>query len=225
MNEEKYLSIITNFGCHYECPYCVVKTNGICVPSTTIEGLDTLKDAVEHEKATIISVSGGGDPLYKYHKHRAYYKKLFKICDEMNLPLEMHTSYFNIWKFPYDKCHRVVYHLRDMNDISKIKRHGNEKVRVVFVVTEDFTDDKIATIVNQVHYNRNIDELTFRQMIDKNYRVTNYCQETLRRGHKVLWYYVEQDDYNPYYVNGTIYYQFSDIGSGGEVYNEEEIQS
>lgn len=220
MNEEKYLSIITNFGCHYECPYCVVKTNGIYVPSTTIEGLDTLKDAVEYEKATIISVSGGGDPLYKYHKHKAYYKKLFKLCDEMNLPLEMHTSYFNIWRFPYGKCYRVVYHLRDMNDISKIKRRGNEKVRVVFVVTEDFTDDKIATIVNRVHYNRDIDELTFRQMIDKNYRVTNYCQDTLRRGHKVLWYYVEQDDYNPYYVNGTIYYQFSDIGSGGEIYDE-----
>lgn len=221
MNKEKYLSIITNFGCHYKCPYCVVKTNGIRVPSTTIEGLNTLKDAVEHEKATIISVSGGGDPLYKYHKHRAYYKKLFKLCDEMGLPLEMHTSYFNTWIFPYDKCYRVVYHLRDMNDISKIKRHGNEKVRVVFVVTEDFTDDKIANIVHLVHENRHIDELTFRQMVDKNYNATNYCQDTLRRGHKVLWHYVEQNDYNPYYVNGTIYYQFSDIGSGGEVYDEE----
>lgn len=220
MNYDKYLSIITNFGCHYKCPYCVVKTNGICVPTTTLEGLDTLKEAVAHEHANIISVSGGGDPLYKYHKHKAYYKKLFKLCKEMDIPLEMHTSYFNIWKFPYDKCYRVVYHLRDVNDISKIKRHGNEKVRIVFVVTEDFTGEKIYSIQNAYINNNQIDELTFRQMIDKNYRVTDYCQDILRGGHKKSWYYVEQDDYNPYYVNGTIYYQFSDIGSGGEEWTE-----
>lgn len=221
MNYDKYLSIITNFGCHYKCPYCVVKTNGICVPSTTIEGLDTLKAAVEHEKANIISVSGGGDPLHQYNKHRAYYKKLFELCDEMNVPLEMHTSYLNVRRFPYEKCYRVVYHLRDMNDILKIKRHGNEKVRIAFVVTEDFTGEKIYTITNKFNSTNQVDELTFRQMIDKNYRVTTYCQDILRQGHKKAWYYVEQNDYNPYYVNGTIYYQFSDIGSGGEVFDEQ----
>lgn len=24
---DKYISIITNFGCHYTCPYCIVKNN------------------------------------------------------------------------------------------------------------------------------------------------------------------------------------------------------
>lgn len=24
---DKYLSVITNFGCHYSCPYCIVKNN------------------------------------------------------------------------------------------------------------------------------------------------------------------------------------------------------
>ena len=26
---DKYLSIITNFGCHYKCPYCIVKENNL----------------------------------------------------------------------------------------------------------------------------------------------------------------------------------------------------
>ena len=26
--ELKCLSIITNFGCHYKCPYCIVKKTG-----------------------------------------------------------------------------------------------------------------------------------------------------------------------------------------------------
>jgi hypothetical protein len=26
---DKYLSVITNFGCHGKCPYCIVRENGI----------------------------------------------------------------------------------------------------------------------------------------------------------------------------------------------------
>lgn len=31
----KYMSIITNFGCHYKCPYCIVKENNLHIPKTT----------------------------------------------------------------------------------------------------------------------------------------------------------------------------------------------
>ena len=215
--ETKYLSIITNFGCHYKCPYCVVKTNGINVPKTTIKGLELLPDAVAFTRANIISVSGGGDPLYEYPRNKAYYKKLFKLCKEMDIPLEMHTSYTNMKKFPYDKCRRVVYHLRSVEQLREVKRRGNEIVRVVFVVTEKFNRDLIFEIAASVSFNKNIDELTFRQMIDKDYRPMNYCEDTLEERHGDLWYYVKQGDYNPYYVNGDIYYRFSDIGTVAEV--------
>lgn len=39
---DKYMSIITNFGCHYTCPYCIVKNNNLDIPRTTINGLDSL---------------------------------------------------------------------------------------------------------------------------------------------------------------------------------------
>ncbi len=39
---DKYISIITNFGCHYTCPYCIVKNNNLDIPKTTIDGLDSL---------------------------------------------------------------------------------------------------------------------------------------------------------------------------------------
>lgn len=43
---DKYLSVITNFGCHYQCPECVVKNNGLKMPDGTIvEGkLDSWHD-------------------------------------------------------------------------------------------------------------------------------------------------------------------------------------
>lgn len=215
---DKYLSIITNFGCHFTCPYCVVKNNMIDVPVTTLDSLKLLKDAVEFEKATIISVSGGGDPLHECVLHRNYYRELFRLCEEMNLPLEMHTSYINA-KFPYKKCYRVVYHCRDIEQLSKIRRHGDEIVRAVFVVTADFTQEKIDAIADYVEKSDVIDELSFRQMIDAGYTVTNYCQEYLRSGHKNRWWYIEQADYNSYFVNGEIFYKYSDISS--HVYGEE----
>jgi hypothetical protein len=36
---DKYLSVITNFGCHYTCPYCIVKNNHLNIPKTTVDGL------------------------------------------------------------------------------------------------------------------------------------------------------------------------------------------
>lgn len=42
---DKYLSVITNFGCHGRCPYCIVRENGIKVPKSTVDGLDKLEDA------------------------------------------------------------------------------------------------------------------------------------------------------------------------------------
>lgn len=63
---DKYLSVITNFGCHGRCPYCIVRENGIKVPKSTVDGLDKLEDAITLTGANIVSISGGGDPLCRY---------------------------------------------------------------------------------------------------------------------------------------------------------------
>ena len=211
---DKYLSIITNFGCHFECPYCIVKKNGIDVPSTTIESLDYLEEAIKAEGANIVSVSGGGDPLYHYHAHRDYYDRLFDICRKLNVPIEIHTSYKDTWRFPYWDCHRMVYHCLNMYDLEAVKRCCNEKVRVVFVVTKNFNRKRIDAIEEFVKESSDIDELSFRQMIDEDYKVRRYCHDYLKSGHKKRWWYIEQGDYNTYFVNGKIYYRFSEIGKG-----------
>ena len=208
---EKYLSIITNFGCHFKCPYCISKTNGINVPKTTIEGLDGLTDAVKQVGATIVSISGGGDPMYDYRDNYEYYNTLFKWSWENKIPLELHTSYINC-NLPYGQFHRVVYHCRSPKDLFYIKRDFQEKIRAVFVATSDFTPGYIDDITTIVKHHPYIDELSFRQMVDEKYVATTYCQDYLREGHKKRWWYIEQDDYNTYYVNGKIYRKFADIG-------------
>lgn len=211
--KEKYLSIITNFGCHGKCPYCIVRENGIRVPKTSIGSLTALSDAIDQTGATIVSVSGGGDPLHRYETDISsivYYKNLLDILYTKGIPLEMHTSYFDS-TFPFGECARVVYHLLDPRDITKIRRRKNEIVRVVFVATHWLDTYTIDWIANYVRASDQIDELSFRQMVDNNYEAQHYNEEHLEKYHGIKWHYIKQADYNLYFVEGKIYTHFKDI--------------
>lgn len=56
---DKYLSVITNFGCHYSCPYCIVKNNHLNIPKTTIHGLNNLFSEIVKNRCNWVSLSGG----------------------------------------------------------------------------------------------------------------------------------------------------------------------
>lgn len=85
---EKYMSVITNFGCHYKCPYCVVKKNNLHIPKTTINGLNNLEKSLSDTNCTVISVSGGGDPLHEYNQHRDWYRRLFEIVKGFHVEID-----------------------------------------------------------------------------------------------------------------------------------------
>lgn len=222
--ENRYLSILTNFGCHYNCPYCVVKNCGITVPKTTVEGLQGLQRAIEKYDCNWISISGGGDPFYKLEEHIGWWNELFDITTESEIKMELHTSYlsdeFEDDATPFWPFNRVVYHCRKPGDLFRIKRYGGQIVRVVFVVTEEFTEELIDEISTIVKYHPMIDELSFRQMIDGDYQVTHYCGEYLRSGHKDKWWYIEQGDYNIYYAENEVKFKYEDfrkeLGTNGD---------
>lgn len=209
--ENKYLSVITNFGCHYECPYCIVRENNLHIPKTTLNGLKNLRNEIRKNQCNWVSVSGGGDPLHHFQEHFNWFLAFIKrIPDDVNT--ELHTSYLDKPFIAYAMFNRVVYHLRDMNQIPTVRRMvGDQKVRIVFVVTKDFTPQTIDTIVRMVSENENIDELSFRQMVDNHYQATHYCEEYLKAGNKKNWYYIEQDDYNLYYCENVVSTRFEDF--------------
>lgn len=212
MSVDKYLSVITNFGCHYECPYCIVRENNLHIPKTTIKGLNYLKHAIVSNECNWVSVSGGGDPLHEFENHTDWYAEFFRIVNELGyVKTELHTSYINNPNCICNQFDRVVYHLRKISDIAHINRRFGQIVRVVFVVTENFAPELIDRIVHAVKLNPNIDELSFRQMVDSHYQITHYCEDYLRAGHKKEWYYIEQSDYNLYYCENKVSTQFEDF--------------
>jgi organic radical activating enzyme len=206
----KYLSVITNFGCHFSCPYCIVKNNNLNIPKTTLKGLDRLREEISNNKCNWVSLSGGGDPLHNYSCNQDWYQAFFEIVPQ-NIKLELHTSYIDV-KAPYHHFDRVVYHVHSFDQLKRIKKHNNEITRVVFVVTESFTEDLINRIAVYCNNSEIIDELSFRQMVDSNYKETNYCKEYLKSGHQKLWWYIEQHDYNIYYCENKIYTEYKKIG-------------
>lgn len=86
-------SILTNFGCHFGCRYCVYRENGINIPHTNIEtfGWNELENELKKHQGELISISGGGDPLYNYDKNRRFYDKLFSLLEKYDCTLELHA--------------------------------------------------------------------------------------------------------------------------------------
>lgn len=210
---QKQLSIITNFGCHYTCPYCVVKKTGIHIPKTKTESLDLLLDMYKSGDYTGISVSGGGDPMHEYEKHTDYYEKLFSICSKNHIPLELHTSYLRDG-LPYAHFELIAFHLTNTEDIAKVNtlNCGSAIKRIVFVVDEEFTAQKIDNIYEIYRSCQNISQLSFRQMILPDYSSAYYCHDYLKAGHQSgKWYYIEQCDYNTYFVNGKTTDRYEDF--------------
>ena len=113
---------------------------------------------------------------------------------------------------------RVVYHMRPTSlsdDVALAlprKWFDGQKVRVVYVVTPDFTPERIDRIADLVASNNVVDELSFRQMVNPDNTIDHTCEEYLKAGHQKRWWYIQQDDYNTYVVNDRLYTRFSDIG-------------
>lgn len=230
--EDKYLSVITNFGCHYKCPECIVRKNKLHIPESTVGGLANLGEEIEKNNANWVSFSGGGDPLFipknEEEKWNEYWGWVFSICKFNEVKTELHTSYKSYTDFLTNRIDytrryflsnfdRIVYHCHDPLDLLDIKRYGsNQIVRVVFVVDYTFDERDINLIVSMVKKLENIDELSFRQYVDANYRTHYIMHEYLKAGHKKDWYYIEQNDYNLYYCENKVYKKYRDIGKGDE---------
>lgn len=217
---DKYLSIITNFGCHYSCLECIVRNNKLkMTPTGEYSSYAQLWHVLhnEYKDCNWVSVSGGGDPLYHWWEHQVWWYGFFKMCQRAGRKTELHTSYFDmeddaqIVLFPFDKFDRVVYHLHEPEELDSVHRVGNEIVRVIFVVDDDMTEDEINGIADYVETSDEIDELTFRQRVDENFKETYHLHDFLKAGHQKRWWYVEQCDYNTYYHNGKLFTKYTDI--------------
>ena len=85
-------------------------------------------------------------------------------------------------------------------------------VRVVYVVDEHYSKHLVNEIVSEVNSESSIvSELSFRQMIGNDGETKYYLHDYLKEGHKKDWYYIEQSDYNEYFVKDHIECEYLQI--------------
>lgn len=197
----KPLTIITNFeGAH------------VGVPVTTLSSLDMLKDAIKYEKADVVCVMGGSDPLYEFEKHQKYYGRLFRFCREMDIPVHLTTSKVDS-DFPYGRCAGVTYRVATFDQMAKIRLHGREWAKVEFIVGKGCTLDLIDKVADYYQASNDIIELRFvPENLGHDSHLPKNCHEYLTEGHNKRWLYVTvPTDMPPYFVNGEIHYSASDV--------------
>ncbi|EAV9834824.1 hypothetical protein FFB69_08085 [Listeria monocytogenes] len=207
-------SILTNFGCHWTCPYCVVKNNNIGIAETNIQAVNkTIDKLVDEAKLDFLSLSGGGDPLFHVDEERLnWYQSLADKAHSVKAEFELHTSYkFSLLNKKTVNFDRIVYHCQRKEHVKQIKRVDTEIVRAVFVVQGFMDEDYIRDIVKLVEESDVVTELSFRQCIDDNYQTTYHLHDFLKQGHQKGWWYIEQDDYNNYIVNDKISHCYEDF--------------
>lgn len=106
-------SVITNFGCHYQCPYCITKQTGMMLPETdTLEVTNTVLQLIDEDEIDFLSFSGGGDPMHgildngRPTQHAAWYSLLQAVCQDHDIKTEMHTSATTLYSYMLDR--RIV---------------------------------------------------------------------------------------------------------------------
>lgn len=227
-------SIITNFGCHYQCQYCITKQTGMRLPETdTLEVSKTVLQLIDEDEIDFLSFSGGGDPMHgildngRPTQRAVWYALLQAVCRDHDIETEMHTSATTLYSYMLDrrivslltKFDRLVYHCKTIDDLLRVDstfalryNYFMTPIRAVFVVTPGTNATLVDAIERTFHSCHSIGELTFRQMVDGNFVPDGTLRDYLLEGHRDgRWHYTEQDDYNRYIVNDKVYDRFEDI--------------
>lgn len=214
---EKGKSIITNFGCYFNCAYCIMKSNKIdkslFIQNTDLQ-LNNLKDFIGESKK--ISVSGGGDPFYKYVENnsdsRNFWDRLLKLKQTLHFKIDVHTriTLYNIQLL--QKINKYVLSIDNLtpNVINFItKAQCFTKIRLIKVIDDKTTLDEIDSIYNFCK-NKRI-ELSFKECVE--IHTNNELFLTIKNKFKndKNVFIIDYNDYNVYLMpNGSIKYKFLD---------------
>lgn len=91
-------SIITDFGCKRNCPYCIWKTVGKNSQNIDIkEFCDKIENKISSLKKKKFSISGGGDPLNRtsqnFEIYSYFWMNIVSLCKKYKKKIDIHTSY------------------------------------------------------------------------------------------------------------------------------------
>jgi len=136
---DKNISIITNFGCGSNCWYCIWKGHELEHANQETDWDKLEQFLIDNKYKGKVSVSGGGDSLYKYQEHEDWWNRLFDITNGLNMLVDVHTREKFMHEEFWSKINRCVFSsdrlLDDYWYLEYVVRFT--KLRVTHLVTAD----------------------------------------------------------------------------------------
>ena len=218
-SESKGFTVITNFGCKYNCPYCVTKHHPVLAGQVTNEDnvdWEYLTQCIKESPAPTVCISGGGDPFYNYQEHMDFYRRLHSIVTSCGKGLDVHTRIIPdsaILLSIFRKIALTVEYF-DKDAINNLRENINTihrwtTLRVIQVVDDKMSKDDVLSYVKTLQ-DIGVKQITFRQMFgnEKAYQHFYELRDALPQMVGVMW--LEDGEYHNYYftTNNTLYPYF-----------------
>lgn len=211
---KKGFSIITNFGCDEGCNYCVWKKHKFKKHFTSYTGMDWLYlyDYFQDNKIKKISISGGGDPLYKLNDNKLWWSKIIRICQRGQINMDLHTAKIITDYSFLEIFNKLVIHFNkekfNNHNLSIVKKYTN-KIRIVFVVNGEYGRNEINKYSNYCKHNDY--QLSFRELYgSKNNEILKIQNYIIENQHNLKCKFIKQADYNTYFMpDNQIYSKFN----------------
>lgn len=191
------ISVITNFGCRANCWYCIWKGHELQYinDATNWTKLETF--LTYNKDKGKVSVSGGGDCLYKYNEHAKWWTEFFNITKNLNMLVDIHTRekfyYFDWFKNNINRCVFSSDKLEnDIEYLSELSKHC--KIRITHLVTANTTPEMIQEYLD---FQNSINcQFTIKELIGYD---DNGMYKIIREKFPDI-FHLDEGDYNIYYM-------------------------
>lgn len=214
----KGFTIITNFGCNYNCAYCITKHHPILQNAITDKSKidwEYLEKCISESPAPTINLSGGGDPFYNWKENIDFYNQVYELANKYGKKLDIHTRILPDDMELIAKFRKIAISIEkdDTKTLERLKLMLPEikkttKLRVINVVNADMTIDDCYEYIDKMR-SIGVDQVTFRQMFGNRKAYENFNMlKSHVRACGVL--FLKDGEYHNYYftTNNTFYPYF-----------------
>ena len=190
------ISIITNFGCRANCWYCIWKGHELQYTNQPTDWDKLYRFLTYHEGKGKVSISGGGDCLYKYDQYARWWKRLFELTTSLGMLVDVHSRekfrYNMFWK----KINRCAFSSDVLSeDIEYLKYLCQlTNVRITHLVTANTTFELIDSYLEfQI---KSGCQLTIKELVGHS---DDGMYQKIRAKYPEI-YNLDKGDYNIYYM-------------------------
>ena len=216
--KNKGFTVITNFGCDCNCPYCITKHHPILQNAITVkENIDwaKLEECIAASPAPTVNLSGGGDPFYHWQENLDFYDRVYKLAKKYGKRLDIHTRILPDDMELIKKFRKIALSVEmgDKKMIKTLKKRLPEiekttKLRVVNVLNERISSSECVDYIEQMSQ-AGVKQITFRQMFGNRKAYENF--EKIRKQIDIPGVmFLPDGEYHNYYftTNNQLYPYF-----------------